>query len=450
MAEPNPFSALIPTPDNLSLRREMEFAEQSKGQSFWAQEAGRSGIKARADAMRQGVAMGPEDARAISAQNIMAGAQKRLAELVRSGTVDPLDAQEIAINEAMSGFMAAGDYESARSLLPGLNQIRMYRDEQAKLHAETRAQNASAYQSNMAGAKSGTEAAAIATKLPHETDNIDAEAAYRRAGVNERNAHASLYNRTNPNLRGGGSGGAIPAGVKDLSKAEIRDQHEGLAGTFTLFNTMSDLVQIVEQSPASLSAGASAHNVASQYVKGIASYFKQKGGSMGGFESLSTDPAMARNEDGSPSKESPKTIAAKNRTRINVLSQTLGVDRTILESVIIDAAYALARANDPGGRLSNNDFDQAIKMLGAVQDPEAAKAAFLNNARRTYDKHQSRMRSLGTATAQFHFGEQMLDVDNTYKALSDRFGVVTKEPKSGATQSKGEWTVINGIKVRAK
>jgi hypothetical protein len=433
MAEPNPFAGLIPSPDNLTARRELEFAEQSKGQSFWAQEAGRSGLKARQEAMRQGIAMGPEDARAIAAQNIMAGAQKRLADLVRSGTVDPLDAQEVAISEAMSGFMAAGDYESARSLLPGLNQIRTYRDEQAKLHSETRAQDANAYQSNMAGAKSATEAAAVATKLPHETANIDAEAQYRLAGVNERNAHAGLYNRTDPNRDKGGSG-AAPPGVKDLSKAEIRDQHEGLAGTFTLFNTMSDLVQIVEQSPAALSAGAGAHNVASQYVKGMFSYFKQKGGSLGGFESLSTDPAMARNEDGSPSKDSPKTIAAKNRTRINVLAKTLGVDRTILESVVIDAAYALARANDPGGRLSNNDFDQAIKMLGAVQDPEAAKAAFLNNARRTYDKHRARMRSLGTATAEYHFGEQIKDVDDTYKALSDRFGVVTKEPQSGATQ----------------
>ena len=104
MAEPNPFAGLIPSPDNLTARRELEFAEQSKGQSFWAQEAGRSGLKARQEAMRQGIAMGPEDARAIAAQNIMAGAQKRLADLVRSGTVDPLDAQEVAISEAKSAL----------------------------------------------------------------------------------------------------------------------------------------------------------------------------------------------------------------------------------------------------------------------------------------------------------------------------------------------------------
>jgi hypothetical protein len=438
MAEPNPFSALIPTPDNLSLRREMEFAEQSKGQSFWAQEAGRSGIKARADAMRQGVAMGPEDARAISAQNIMAGAQKRLAELVRSGTVDPLDAQEIAINEAMSGFMAAGDYESARSLLPGLNQIRMYRDEQAKLHAETRAQNASAYQSNMGGAKSATEAAAVATKLPYETDKLAAETVANQGSAAERFANARLRDRTDPNIRSGGSGGDRDS---DLSLKAKADHQEAIAGTLTLMDTMSDLLDIVEQSPASLSAGASGHNVAAQYLSGISNYFQQKGGSFGGFSGLSTDP-----KDGAEGV-SPAAIAAKNRTKVNALAQTLAVDRTLLESVIIDAAYALARANDPGGRLSNNDFDQAIKMLGAVQDPASARAAFLNNARRAYDKHQNRMKSIGSATAKRFFEEPMAEVDKTYEALSNRFGVVTK---SGATQSKGEWTVINGVKVRAK
>jgi hypothetical protein len=431
MAEPNPFAALMPTPDNLTARRQMEFEAQSKGLSFWAQEAGRTGIKARQEAMRRGVAMGPEDARAIAAQNIMSGAQKRLADLVKSGAVDPLDAQEVVINEAMSGFMAAGDYESAQALLPGLNQIREYRNQQAKLRAEIRNEDASAYQHQMTGAKSATEAAAVATKLPHETARMDSE-------VLRNTAQAGMYDRS-PAPKSGGSGDGDRD--SDISLKSKSDHQEAIAGTLTLMDTMSDLLDIVEQSPASLSAGASGHNVAAQYLSGISNYFKQKGGSFGGFSGLSTDP-----KDGAEGV-SPAAIAAKNRTKVNALAQTLAVDRTLLESVIIDAAYALARANDPGGRLSNNDFDQAIKMLGAVQDPASARAAFLNNARRTYDKHQNRMKSLGAATSKRHFSDQMTEVDETYEALSNRFGVVTK---SGATQSKGEWTVINGVKVRAK
>ena len=441
MAEPNPFSALLPSPSNLTDQREYEFAEQSKGQGFWAQEAGRAGIKARERAMAQGIAMGPEDVRAITSQSIMGAAQKRLADLVKAGQLDPMDAQELVIRETMSAFMSAGDYQSAQSLLPGLNQIRTYKDEQAKLKAETRAQDANAYQSQMSGAKSATDAASVATKLPYETGKLSAETIAAQGSAAERFANARLKDRTDPNIRAASKGGSVPAGVHDLSKAELRDQHEGLAGTFTLFNTMSDLIQIVEQSPGALSQAASGHNVVAQHLSGMSNYFQQSGGAMGGFESLSTDPA-----DSVDGKESPKTIAARNRSKVNVLAKKLSVDRTLLESVIIDAAYALARANDPGGRLSNNDFDQAIKMLGAVQDPQAAKAAFLNNARRTYEKHQARMRSLGKATAEFHFGEQAEDVDATFKALSDRFGTVTK-PKDGDGDG---WVTVNGVRVRAK
>jgi hypothetical protein len=69
-------------------------------------------------------------------------------------------------------------------------------------------------------------------------------------------------------------------------------------------------------------------------------------------------------------------------------------------SLVVDTAYALARANDPGGRLSDNDFNFALQTLGSIsQDPASAKAAFAAVAERAYENVKFRREGFGEAKA---------------------------------------------------
>lgn len=413
------------------MMREARFDEENKGENFWVRSAGRAGLEMRQSLMNRGIALGPEDKRAIDTQAIMAGAQKRLADLVKSGSVDPLDAQEKVITETMSAFMQAGDYSAAQSLLPSLNQIRTYRGEMDKLRSESEENRAQAYSATAAGDVRYTRAPA----------QIDADVARAEAS----RARARLADRTDPNLRSSRSGPAS-GDTPSLSAAAEREHQQAIAGTITLFDTMNDLIQIVEQSPAALSAGAGLQTDASRYVRGFQEYLQQRGSSIGGFSNLSSDPSATVEGN-----ISPKELVARNRARIDATAKSLGVDRTLFESTVIDAAYALARANDPGGRLSNNDFDFSLRMLGAVQDPASARASFANLARRTIEKHRARMRSIGSKNKSTYFSEQDSDVEGTYAAFEKRYGQLGRGPESTPKASDDGWVdVPGGGRVRKK
>lgn len=435
MAEQNPFASLVMTPENLSLMRQVRFDDENKGENFWVRSAGRAGLEMRQSLLNRGIALGPEDKRAIDTQAIMAGAQKRLADLVKTGSVDPLDAQETVITETMSAFMQAGDYQAAQSLLPGLNQIRTYRGEMDKLRSESEENRAQAYSATSAGD-------VRYARTPAQIDADRARAKASLAAGRASDARARLADRTDPNLRKGRSGSGEDA--PSLSAAAEREHQQAIAGTLTLFDTMNDLIQIVEQSPAALSAGAGVQTDASRYIRGFQEYLQQRGSSVGGFQSLSSDPAATVEGN-----ISPKELVARNRARIDATAKSLGVDRTLFESTVIDAAYALARANDPGGRLSNNDFDFSLRMLGAVQDPASARASFANLARRTIEKHRARMRSIGSKNKSTYFSEQDADVEGTYASFEKRYGQLGRGPESKPTDD-GWIDVPGGGRVRVK
>jgi hypothetical protein len=95
---------------------------------------------------------------------------------------------------------------------------------------------------------------------------------------------------------------------------------------------------------------------------------------------------------------------------------------TAYNSAVIDTAYAMARAMDPGGRLSNNDFAFALEALGAVQDAVSAKAAFAAIAERAYKRYKATIKAEGTAEMKHLFPEQMVNIEESYKQFHDRWG----------------------------
>lgn len=436
MAESNPFEALLMTPENLSLMRQAQFNAENQGENFWVRSAGRAGLEARNALLQRGIALGPEDQRALTTQAIMQGSQKRLADLVKTGKLDPMTAQEQVITETMSAFMQAGDYAAAQSLLPGLNQIRTYRAEIDKLRSEEAENKAQAYSATATG-----DVRYLRADAQIEADEALAE--QRRAAGRASDATARLRDRTDPNRsRGGGGKGEGPS----LSAAAEREQQQGIAGTLNLFNTMNDLIQIVEQFPFVTSKAAGVHTDIQQTFTGINNYFAStgKGAKEWDIVSLSDDPKDARG-----GAQSPRAIAISKEAQIRQKAAKLGVPVTVFRSAVINAAYALARANDPGGRLSNNDFDFAMQMLGAVEDPAAARASFANLARQAHAAHKARMRSIGSKNVEKFFSEQDADVDATYKAFTERYGKLGT-PEGAPKPDKDGWIVIDGVKIRKK
>lgn len=400
---PNPFGALINTPEVLDLRRRAEFAQQTTGMDFWAQEAGRAGLNLRRGLLEQGLAISPEDERSLQTQHIMKASQQRLAALVQSGEVTPMDAQEKVITETMAAFMKAGDYQAAQSLLPGLNQIRTYRLEQEKLRTESVENLATAGKETAAASLSNTQSVVAAARAPGQ---IAADTAL----ANQRNADARLKDRTDPNIRAGGKGGAGPVmGLTNKDQEEIRANQ---AGVLNLFARMDDLSTIMNEAPQAASAVGGVVNTAGQYLKGVHTFLVGKGAVTSG--------------DLSGLTEAQKAIVARNnfdnRTAMARQAASLGMNVTRYQSLVVETAYALARVNDPGGRLSNNDFDYAMKQLGAVQDPASAKAAFAAIASRAYQNVKNRMKVYNEATIDEYFRPGLNEIEEAYADFNSKWG----------------------------
>jgi hypothetical protein len=85
------------------------------------------------------------------------------------------------------------------------------------------------------------------------------------------------------------------------------------------------------------------------------------------------------------------TIDNAFRSNATLISKAreLGIDHAVLRSQIQNLAYVIAKANDPGGRISGQDAQSAIEQIGgALGDPGAMSAVLDNlgqNLQRQYD-----------------------------------------------------------------
>lgn len=424
MPEFNPFAGLMPSdPESLMAQRSADFEAQTKGQDFWVQEAGRTGQNIRRSMLARGIALGPEDQRAINTKAIMAGAQQRLASLVQSGDLDAMDAQELVLGETMSAFMKQGDYQAAQSLLPALNQIRTYKLEQNKLTSEIQENTADTFRAGAAGNKDLAAIDQAERELPSKIEE-------RAANARMRDATARLRDRTDPNLRSSGAGGpgaasADPMYILPSQRAKL---DERIGANLSLYNVLNDLSDIVTQVPAVASDPAGLHNSLYQRFEGIKNYLENSG-SLRGFDSLSSNAY-----DGSAG-QSPRAIALANQKDVYKMADNLGVHRSMFESMVISAAYTLARANDSGGRLSDNDYKNAMTMLGAVQDPKAARATFSNLARQKHNELDAAMRGVGKDRANHWFGPQLEDEAATYDAFAAKHGSLRSDQPADAAGS---------------
>jgi hypothetical protein len=329
--------------------------------------------------------MSPEDKRAAGVQGVLQNAQKQLAEMVKSGDIDPMDAQEVAVGNAIQDFMAMGDYQSAQALVPQLNQVRQYKAELGKLYSETAENQADQVNALSQAGKYQTEAGAIETKLPFETANLSAQAGANEALARQRDADARLKDRTtDPNRAKGSDPASLSAIVDKYGKAELAKAREAQSATLGGFSALHELSLHMDQHPEVASLAGKGVAGAGQYVVGAMNFLQRKGTAEANVYDKLTDEQ--------------KELAQKGRAQRALNAKKMGLLQGVntYNSLVIDTAYAMARAMDPGGRLSNNDFAFALEALGAVQDAESAKAAFAAIEARMYRRHKDRMIPYGS------------------------------------------------------
>lgn len=428
MSDYNPFAGLgVVTPESLKAQRYAQDAEQTKGLDYWVQAGSRAGLDFRNALLDQGKGMTPEDQRAARNQSIMEKASKSIAEMSKDKSMDPYDVQELAVNQAMQDFMNIGDYQSAQSLIPSLNQIRTYRAEVDKLKSEAGKNDAAARSSDSTASLN----AAKEGRIPFQNTLDEEKAATEKAKQDFNYAGARMRDRM-PVIKPGKDG----TGGLELPPLQQVNFAKQFSGTLNLFDRMDDLSLYMDNAARAASPQAQGINVANQWLKGMSTMFESKGASVGGPTNLSTNASDGANG------VSPAEMFARRHKEMRAHARTLGMDVTAYESLVIDAAYALARANDPGGRLSNNDFDYALKSLGAVTDPASAKAAFASIAERAYDNMKNNMKGLGKSTSDRYFSEQMRDLEDRYAEYKGRWGTTPirdtaprSEPAGGQRRS---------------
>lgn len=374
MADPNsnPFAGLI-TSESLKQKRFGEVMGMA-GDNPNAQIMQRAVFNFTEQLRANGHGLTPEDIKARRNDGILQMASKRMGERVEQGQMDPQDALAETLEDAFQEFLTAGDAESAAVIAPHIFAQRAKQAELSKLKAETA----------WTGARPDVEAAKL------EVATAKAETAAERARTQQilDLARANLADRTDPNLRG--SGGAGGAKTTSNGFTKFRSQGGSVVG---LLSSLGDLHRIYIERPGVASQPATLISSVADSVKGA--------------KELVSPEHKAYNYD------QVQAYTKGNSRQIEGLAKSLNVDRGLLESTVIDTAYTLARARDPGGRISNADFDNAIKLLGAAKDPNRAKAVILDLARRT----SRDFRAQAAANPDFADEPVISQVEDAYEAL---------------------------------
>jgi hypothetical protein len=325
----NPFAGIL-TSQSLQ-ERELQNAYAQAGDNRYLGQMNASMLQLRNALMQRGMIQPtPEMQKAQRNDAILQGVSKKFGEDVQNGRVDEDEAMGSMLESAMTEFLSAGDYESATVIAKQLMEKRAEQAELDKLRGEIK-------------------------KTKYEIDEkLPSEVAENESTVAANEARADLYRRTNPNLRGSGGGQGGTTNKSDYGK--FRENGAAVASTV---QKLGDLVELYQRAPGIASDPGKVLGVVQEGVKGAKALFF-------------TDPANAY------AVPIEQAFLRDNAGRLQKAAQALNVDQALLGSLVTETAYTMAKAYD--SRISNADFENALKMLGSVKDPRAAKAAFTDMA----------------------------------------------------------------------
>lgn len=352
----NAFEALL-TPETLQARRMAELQMvNAREPNFWVQQANRTGADIRKTLREHGIGLTKRDKQAAYNQAILQQAAQSAAAMVKDG-MDPNEARSRVLENAAREFLANGNYQEADELLGQVDQIRQMQAERAKL-LSTAANQASMAENRPESTAAGT------TRAQAAATTAAAREALVPSQQNLNRASADLKDRTDPNLRGsGGSAGA------DINKSQVAKVRDTMVGWLGYSEKAEQIANILARAPRTGTKTA-----------GLLTPILQEISSLAGVTPASTAQVLARQPE--DSKAAYSAVAGE----IKRTADRLGVNFSLFNSLVIDLAYARARINDPGGRISDKDFKAALDAIGASGDAGAFASTLRNDLRNTWQQ----------------------------------------------------------------
>ena len=392
----NPFAGVL-TPDALFGQREADIQRRYDPAGFWVGEAARAGSRLRKQLNERGIAMGAEDEKALNNQSMMEGIQRNLAEQVEAGTLSEEEAQTEAIKMAMKGFMSSGDYQSAASLKPALDAIQRQELEREKLRAE-------AFSSSATGTRQLTDAARLASRTPYEVDLLKAQADKNRgAGKAESASIAAWEKGTGPE----------PDWRKLYNKSDLGKQAGQVDSAGRVFQRLGNIAQLVHDNPG---LGSNTAGTLAAIQDEVIGFGNTAATMLGLMDKEDKDESLSVAARRKAEVREAATIAAK---RVGATGDSLNVARGKYESMIMDLAYALAKARDPGGRLSDADVNNAMQIIGSAGDPERMIETMRQLAKETHDDVAYRIKTVPYLRSASELEEARSMFFQSYKDYND-------------------------------
>jgi len=417
MAQPsnNPFGGLV-TPDVLKAQREAEFAQKYQNADPWVAMAAKAGFDYREAARARGIGLEDIDKKAKRNESIMSGAQTRYAQLVRDGKMDASEAQAAVLEEAIAGFSANGEWEQALALTQPLNTLITQSNERRKLKADAAwaEQRPDVETAKAEATLARAEAALQNAQTNEDKSRYMSELTLARAELAR--AQADWNNRRKD---GGEGGGKDPANSVTGLKERIKSNEHAL-GASSALRLMSDIREVGLSDPGALTQ---AGPISTAITTVGASARALIAGA--GYE----NPYLTKE-----AQEDVRGLVARNIT-----------DQK-LQAKVVDLAFAFARVRDPGGRLSNQDVEMAMKIVTGTGSP-AARLAVLDDAylglTADFENYQKSRQSLGVGATD----EALLAVKENrdrYEALraqgqKGQKGRATAAPAPSTGTVKVEW-----------
>lgn len=320
-----------------------------------------------------------EQAKAAANEQVLKRATQTYGQKLRDGST-PDDAQFDVIETAIKEFSDQGNWEAIQSLMPQYTALQEKRAQIAKLYQEGKTAKANE-------SKAVAETADIATNNAQKdrelaTGEMNARTALGTLGATQAKTAAEIRDKGAVPVRLTGDKNIIEAqrdlngqlyipmggdqrkylGIGDYSVvqkdsgpgktqakdyAQMRQQAGGVLGVGRLINRITD---IYDQTPQASSRIAG--------LKNLVGSFKNEVTSSGADAYDARDKQVI-----DANKESLDRVVGNNAE---------------LRGVVIDLAYSLARAREPGGRISNQDFNSAIQTLAVMNQPRGVAMQVLD------------------------------------------------------------------------
>lgn len=187
------------------------------------------------------------------------------------------------------------------------------------------------------------------------------------------------------------------------SKVTLRDVEKASSGLLDLYATADRVFSVFDQNPDVLTGGS----------KGAAA-----------LDKVATElGAAGRIASGGVTKEG---------TNIDTWLKENSIQNTRMQGLVVGLAYSLAKTNDPGGRLSDNDLKMAVQMVGGDNPNPAAILANLNdNLTARSQSLLDRIDTSDPATKEKMTGRRDL-LDKRYKSFQEKMGKYTQGARGAA------------------